>query len=116
MFALNFISPHNEKLLMARQKSATIRPGDLRDTYPENSIVWITVGTKYGPKKKLFTAVVDRVTTKKFSDLTTKEIIHQNPEIRTVDELISIFETIYEKKLDNYDTVTVIHFSEITNA
>lgn len=113
VFALNFISPHNEKLLMARQKSATIRPGDLSGSYPENSIVWVTVGNKYGPKKKLFTAVVDRVITKKFSDLTTKELIHQNPEIRNVDELISIFESIYEKPLDVSDTVTVIHFSEV---
>jgi hypothetical protein len=54
VFALNFISPHNEKLLIAREKTATIRLGDLRDIYPENSIVWITLGSKYGPKKKLY--------------------------------------------------------------
>ncbi|MBP2659467.1 MAG: hypothetical protein H6Q69_2499, partial [Firmicutes bacterium] len=35
MFALNFLSPHNEKLLMNRKKNVTIRLGDIRDTYPE---------------------------------------------------------------------------------
>ncbi|VBB08989.1 Hypothetical protein LUCI_4275 [Lucifera butyrica] len=116
MFALNFISPHNEKLLTARQKSATIRPGDIRDVYPENSIVWITVGSRYGSKRKLYTAVIDRTIVKKFSDLTTKELTHQNPEIKNVNELIKEFEEIYEKKLDIEDYVTVIHFSEIIGA
>ncbi|HWR42053.1 ASCH domain-containing protein [Sporomusa sp.] len=114
MFALNFISPHNEKLLIARQKSATIRLGDIRDTYPENSIVWITFGSKYGPKRKLYKAIVDRALTKKFCDLTTKELTHQNPDITTVDELIRIFESVYEKQIHVDDTVTVIHFSEVT--
>ncbi|MDF2568687.1 MAG: hypothetical protein K0R55_291 [Sporomusa sp.] len=113
MFALNFISPHNEKLLISRQKSATIRLGDIQETYPENSIVWITFGSKYGPKRKLYKAIVDRTLIKKFSDLTTKELIHQNPAITTVDELIRLFEEIYEKQIHVDDTVTVIHFSEL---
>ncbi|HWR07836.1 ASCH domain-containing protein [Sporomusa sp.] len=113
MFALNFISSHNEKLLIARQKSATIRLGDIRDTYPENSIVWITFGSKYGAKKQLYKAIIDKALTKKFCDLTTKELIHQNPSITTVDELIRTFESIYEKQIHADDTVTVIHFSEV---
>lgn len=113
MFALNFISPHNEKLLIARQKSATIRLGDIRDTYPENSIVWITFGGKYGQKRKLYKAIVDKTMTKRFCDLTTKELVHQNPDITTVDELIRLFESIYEKQIHVDDTVTVIHFSEL---
>lgn len=115
MFALNFISPHNEKLLIARQKSATIRLGDIRDIYSENSIVWITFGNKYGPKKKLYEAIIDKALTKKFCDLTTKELIHQNPAISTVDELIHTFEAIYEKQIHVDDTVTVIHFTEVVN-
>jgi len=113
VFALNFISPHNEKLLIARQKSATIRLGDIRNAYPDGSIVWITFGSKYGPKRKLYKAIVDRAIIKKFSDLTTKELAHQNPEIKTIDQLINLFEVIYERKIDIEDTVTVIHFSEI---
>ena len=60
MFALNFISPHNEMLLKARHKTATIRPGDIRDIFSENSLVWITFGEKYGPKTKLYQAIIDR--------------------------------------------------------
>ena len=113
MFVLNFISEHNEQLLVSRQKSATIRPGDIRDIYPEYSLVWITYGKKYGPKKKLYKAVIDRVLTKKYKDLTTAELAHQNPEIKTVEELIRVFEELYEKQIHIDDEVTVIHFSEL---
>ncbi len=113
MFALNFISPHNEKLLNARQKTATIRLGDIRETYPESSIVLITFGSKYGPKKILYEAIVDKVHIKKFTDLTVAELTHQNPKIDTVDKLITLFESIYERKISIEDTVTVIHFSEL---
>lgn len=113
MFALNFISPHNQKLLTARQKTATIRLGDIRNTYPDNSVVWITIGDKYGPKQKLYEAIIDRSMVKKFSDITIAELTHQNPDLKSVEELISLFENIYEKKLNIDDTVTIIHFSEV---
>lgn len=114
MLALNFFSPHNEKLLIARQKSATIRLGDIREVYPENSIVWITFGSKYGTKRKIYEAFIDRTIVKRFADLTTPELTHQNPEIKTVEELIRIFEAVYERKIYIEDTVTIIHFSEVT--
>lgn len=114
MLALNFISPHNKMLLTARQKTATIRLGDVRDTYPENSVVWITYGNKYGPKSKLYPAMIDRTIVKRFSDITMAELKHQNPELTNVEELIRLFEVIYEKKkIYMDDTVTIIHFSEV---
>jgi hypothetical protein len=113
MFALNFISPHNEMLLTARKKTATIRPGDISDIYSENSIVWVTFGKKYGPKKKLYQAIIDRALIKRFSDLTKADLNHQNPELTSVEELIELFEDIYEKKLNMDDLVTIIHFSEV---
>jgi hypothetical protein len=113
MFALNFISEHNEQLLLSRKKTATIRPGDLREFYPENSIVWVTFGKRYGTKRKLYRAVIDRVLVKKYSDLTSTELVHQNPEIKNVEDLIQLFEDIYEKQIHIDDMVTVIHFSEI---
>lgn len=114
LFALNFVLPHHEELLVSRQKNATIRPGDIKDSYPANSVVWITVGKKFGPKKKLYPAIIDKSYVKKFSELTSNDLDHQNPEIKTVDELIKLFEKIYEKQLDYDDLVTVIYFSEIT--
>lgn len=53
MFALNFQAKKHEKLLLARQKNCTVRLGDVRDHFPENSIVWITTGVKFEPKKKI---------------------------------------------------------------
>jgi len=115
MFALNFLSPHNEKLLLNRQKNVTIRLGDIRDTYPENSVVWITVGKKGRSKRKLYAAIIDKAIVKKFSELTTQDLSQQNPNIKTVDELIAFFEIVYEKTIHIDDTVTVIYFSEIIN-
>ncbi|MCC5467779.1 ASCH domain-containing protein [Pelosinus baikalensis] len=113
MFALNFLSPHNEKLLMNRKKNVTIRLGDIRDTYPENSVVWLTVGKKNSAKRRIYTAIIDKAITKKFSELTTQDLSQQNPDIKTVEELINFFEIIYEKTIHIEDTVTVIYFSEI---
>lgn len=115
MFALNFLSPHNEKLLMNRQKNVTIRLGDIKEIYPENSIVWITVGKKTNNKRKLYPAIIDKAIVKKFSELTTQDLSQQNPNIKTVDELISFFEIIYERTIHIEDMVTVIYFSEIIN-
>ncbi|MEG6586925.1 ASCH domain-containing protein [Dendrosporobacter sp. 1207_IL3150] len=115
MFALNFISAHNEKILLTREKTTTIRLGDKRDIYPENSIVWITFGNKYGPKKKLYKAIIDRVLIKPFSEITKEELRHQNPDVKTIDELVTLFEKIYERKIYIEDTVSVIHFSEIVD-
>lgn len=113
MFVLNFQSPIHEELLTARKKNCTIRLGDIRDTYAENSIVWITVGKKMSPKRKLYQAVIDKVYIKTFTELNDDDLDHQNPEIKTVEELIAFFEKIYDKDITMDDTVTVIYFSEI---
>ncbi|MEG6584620.1 ASCH domain-containing protein [Dendrosporobacter sp. 1207_IL3150] len=115
MFALNFQSQNHEKLLISRQKNCTVRLGDISDKYPENSIVWITVGTKYKPKRKLYSAILDRVQIKKIAELTSHDLDHQNPEIKSVDELISFFEKIYQRTITHDDIVTVIYFSEIVD-
>lgn len=115
LFALNFVLPHHEELLVTRQKNATIRPGDIKDTYPENSVVWITVGPKFGSKKKLYPAMIDRSYVKKFSELTSNDLTHQNPEIQSVEELLALFEKIYERQFDPEDLVTIIYFSEVAD-
>ncbi len=114
MLALNFQSEFHEKLLIERKKNYTIRLDDVSGIYLENSVVWITVGKKYAPKRKLFTAYLDRVKVKRFAELTRDDLAHQNPEIKTVAELIANFEQLYQKTLTEDDLVTVIGFSEIT--
>jgi hypothetical protein len=113
MFVLNFMSPHNEKLLIDRQKNVTIRMGDIRETYPESSIVHITVGETFSPKKYLYTAIIDRINVKKFSELTTQDLSQQNPNIKTVEELMVFFEKTYQRTMHIDDVVSVIHFSEL---
>lgn len=113
MFALNFQSPNHERLLVSRVKNCTVRLGDVRNSYPESSIVDITFGKKFSPKKKLYSAIIDKVSIKKFSQLNTGDLDHQNPEIKTVEELHAFFEKIYEKSISLDDIVTVIYFSEI---
>ena len=113
MFALNFQSPHHEELLLARIKNCTIRLGNVKDIYPENSIVWITFGKKFSPKRKFYSAIIDKVYIKQFSQLTADDLKHQNPEITSADELISFFEKLYERTITREDIVSVIYFSEI---
>lgn len=114
MFALNFQAKKHEKLLLARQKNCTVRLGDVRDHFPENSIVWITTGVKFEPKRKLYIAFIDRAQVKTIADLTSNDLGHQNPDIKTKEELIADFEVIYKKRITPEDTVTVIYFSEVT--
>jgi len=113
MFALNFVSPYHEELLRARIKNVTIRLGDVRNEYPENSVVWITFGKKLAQKKKLYTAFIDKVYVKKFSQLTAEDLIHQNPEITSAEKLIEFFEKLYNHKITPEDLVSVIYFSEV---
>lgn len=114
MLALNFQSELHEKLLIERKKNYTVRLDDISNIYLENSVVWITVGKKYAPKRKLYTAFLDRVKVKKISELTKDDLAHQNPDIKSVQELIALFEQIYQKTITEDDLVTVIGFSEIT--
>lgn len=113
MFALNFQSSHHEELLKNRIKNCTVRLGDLRDIYAENSLVWITFGKKLSPRRKLYQAIIDKVIIKKFSQLTAEDLVHQNPTITTTEELITFFENLYGKSISLNDIVSVIYFSEV---
>ncbi|AIF53300.1 ASCH domain-containing protein [Pelosinus sp. UFO1] len=113
MFALNFQSSHHEELLQSRIKNCTVRLGDLREVYAENSLVWITFGKKLSPRKKMYQAIIDKIHIKKFSQLTAEDLVHQNPTITTTEELIKFFETLYAKSISPNDIVSVIYFSEV---
>lgn len=113
MFALNFQSPYHREMLLSRTKNCTIRLGDVRDNYPENSIVWITFGNKFRTRQKLYTAIIDKILLKQFSQLTSEDLAHQNPELKSVEELISFFEKLYGGTITLNDHVSVIYFSEV---
>jgi hypothetical protein len=113
MFALNFYSSIFAEQLRDGRKSATIRLGDKRDKYQEGQIVWLTVGQRFGTRKKISAAVIDRIEVKPLHSVSPREIQRDNPSLRSHDELVDFLAKIYGRKISTEDTVTVIHFSRV---
>lgn len=114
MFALNFYSAVFAQQLRDGRKTATIRLGDKRDKYQAGQIVWLTVGRRYGTRKRIAVAVIDHVEVKALKDVSPREIQRDNPELQRHEELLEFLERIYGRgRLSMDDTVTVIHFSLI---
>lgn len=115
MLALNFYSSVFAEQLRDGRKTATIRLGDKRDKYEPGQVVWLTVGRRFGTRKKIATAIIDHVEVKPLRDVTPREIQRDNPELRRHEELIEFLSNIYgrEREISPEDTVTVIHFSRI---
>ena len=112
-FALNFYSPIVEAQLKAHRKTATIRLGDKSRKYQKGMIVSVLVGARYGPRQHVFDAVIDKVEVKPLREVSPREIQHDNPEIRHIDEFTHFLGQLYNREVTEDDTVTVIHFSEI---
>jgi hypothetical protein len=113
LYALNFFSPAFVDQLKRGRKSATIRLGDKSHKYSRGQIVWITVGYQHSPKQKLFAAVIDDVEVKAVRDLSPRDIEHDNPEFRRLDETLGFLRQIYGRQIDHSESVTVIRFSQI---
>ena len=113
MRALKFYSSTYHSQLICRRKTCTIRMGDKTDKYQEGDIVWVTVGKKFAPKKKIYTAMIDRVLVKNISELTQDDLKGENPDIANVTDVIEFLQSIYNKKIQCTDTVSVVYFSEI---
>ena len=113
MFALNFYSPLVADQLRTQRKTATIRLGDKSAKYKKGMIVTVLVGVRYGQREKVFDAVIDKVEVKRLRDLSPREIEHDNPEIRRVDELVRWMSQLYNREISEDDEVTVIRFSQI---
>ena len=111
MFAINFYTQLYEDMLSKGRKTATIRLGDKADKYRPGQLVWITVGNRFGRRRKLFTAIIDSVTVKSLAEVSPREIERENPEMRTHDDLITFMNRIYDRPIGKGDPVTVIFFS-----
>jgi hypothetical protein len=57
--------------------------------------------------------VIDDVEVKRVSDLSPRDIEHDNPEFRRREETVDFLATIYTRSISDDDTVTVIRFSQI---
>ncbi len=115
MFALNFYSTVFVEQLRQGRKTAAIRLGDKREKYAEGQIVWVTVGRRFGTRTKVFPAVIDRVEVKRLGEVTPREIERDNPMLRRHEELTDFLSTIYGRPVGLDDTVTVVHFSAISD-
>ena len=110
---LNFYSPVFVDQLRRGRKTATIRLGDKSAKYKRGHLVWVTVGSSHSPREKIFSAVIDEVQVKKLKDLSPRDIEHDNPEFRRLEETVNFLEQIYSREIDEDDTVTVVRFSQI---
>jgi hypothetical protein len=113
MYALNFYSPLVADQLRSGRKTATIRLGDKSGKYKKGMVVQVLVGTRYSPRERVFDAVIDKVDVKQLSDLSPREIEHDNPEIRRPEEMATFLGQLYNRPVGEGDLVTVIRFSAI---
>ncbi len=113
MQVLNFYSTIFADQLKRGRKTATIRLGDKSHKYRKNQAVLVTIGYQHSPREKVFTAVIDSVEVKRVKDLSPRDIEHDNPEFRRVEELVHFLEQIYGREVSLEDTVTVVRFSQI---
>ncbi len=59
--------------------------------------------------------MVDGVDVKPVQDLSPRDVEHDNPEFRRVDETVHFLEQIYGRSVEQDDIVTVVRFSAISD-
>ena len=115
MFVLNFYSPVFIDQLKRGRKTATIRLGDKSKKYRKGEVVLVTVGFQHSPRERIFEAVIDTVEVKRVRELSPRDIEHDNPEFRRLDETVHFLEQIYGRKVEQEDVVTIVRFSKISD-
>jgi hypothetical protein len=113
MYALNFYSPIVADQLRSHRKTATIRLGDKSAKYRKGMVVQVLVGVRYGPRERIFDAVIDKVDVKTLAELSPREIEHDNPEMRRPEDMATFLSQLYNREVLPDHTVTVIRFSQI---
>ncbi len=113
MLALNFYTELYGEQLKSGRKSATVRLGDKSAKYTSGQIVWITTGQRYARRKKLFCAIVDKVDVKPLDQLSPRDIQRENPEFRTLEDVVKLLTHIYGEQVSPEQTATIIYFSPV---
>ena len=116
MYALNFYSPMVADQLRTGRKSATIRLGDKSGKYKKGMVVKVLCGNRFSAREFVFDAVIDKVEVKRLADLSPREIEHDNPAIRRVEEMQDFLASLYNREVSGGHAVTVIRFSAIKNS
>ena len=115
MYVLNFYSPVFVDQLKRGRKTATIRLGDKSAKYRPGEVVMVTVGFQHSPRQKIFEAVIEDVEVKQLTELSPRDIEHDNPEFRRIEETLHFLEQIYGRPVGRDDLVTVVRFSPISD-
>ena len=115
-YALNFYNPAVADQLRSNRKTATIRLGDKSAKYRKGMIVTVLCGSRFGPRDRVFDAVIDKVEVKQLADLSPREIEHDNPEVRRPEEMAHFLSQLYNREVTDDDVVTVIRFSAINRS
>src|SRR3989475_12600719 len=113
LYALNFYSPLVADQLRSLRKTATIRLGDKSGKYKKGMVVQVLAGARFGPRERIFDAVIDKIEVKTLSELSPREIEHDNPEIRRAEDMATFLGQLYNREVAPEDTITVIRFSQI---
>ena len=113
MYALNFYSPIVADQLRSRRKTATIRLGDKSAKYRKGMIVQVLCGSRYSVRERIFEAVIDKVEVKRLGELSPNEVEHDNPTLRSPEEMADFLTRLYNREVTLDDMVTLIRFSEI---
>lgn len=113
MYALNFYSPIVADQLRSGRKTATIRLGDKSAKYRKGMIVQVLCGSRYSPRERVFEAVIDKVEVKRLGELSPNEVEHDNPELRSTDDMAEFLARLYNRDVNLDDTVTLIRFSAV---
>jgi hypothetical protein len=113
VYVLNFYSPVFVDQLRRGRKTATIRLGDKSHKYRRGEMVLVTVGFQHAPREKIFEAVIEGVEVMRMRELSPRDIEHDNPEFRRVEETQHFLEQIYGREVSLDDDVTVVRFSAI---
>ena len=112
MYALNFYSPIVVDQLRTHRKTA-VHPGDKSRKYRKGMIVQVLCGSRYSPRDRIFEAVIDKVEVKRLDELSPNEVEHDNPTLRSPEEMADFLSRLYNREVALDDTVTLIRFSEI---
>jgi hypothetical protein len=102
--------------LRHRRKTATIRLGDKSSKYAKGEIVMVLIGHRFGPRELLFHAVIDKVHVCTLGELSPRDIEHDNPEFRRIEDTQQFLSQLYNREISLDDTCTIISFSEVVGA
>ena len=94
-----FYSPLVADQLRNRRKTVTIRLGDKTGKYRKGMVVPVLVGQRFGPRERIFDAVIDKVEVKPLGDVSPREIQHENSELRHLDEFMEFLRRLYNREV-----------------